>query len=127
MCKSIWISIIQKKKYKSSGCSCHSFVYNSGTPIMNACESSEEADYALWQACRMGHEDAVKWALGLEVGEGKLLFVEELWEVRKIEGYMTKEKGYNRNYSPAFGQTAAHISAIEGHREILEKKFNIFI
>ena len=65
---------------------------------------------ALWHACRLGNEDAVKWALGLEVGEGQLYYAEEFWEVRKLEGYLTKEKGYDRNYSPAFGQTAAHIA-----------------
>ena len=75
---------------------------------------------ALWHACRLGNEDAVKWALGLEVGEGQLYYAEEFWEVRKLEGYLTKEKGYDRNYSPAFGQTAAHIASLEGHRSILE-------
>ena len=86
--------------------------------------ATEKVDYndALWHACKLGNENAVQWALGLEEEEGLLCFLEESWEVKRLEGYVGGH-GYDRSYSPGFGQTAVHMAALAGNQKILELLF----
>ena len=78
-------------------------------------------DEALWQACRLNELELCKWALGLEEGEGLLIYDESAWQVKKGNGYVPRR--YDRGYAPAFGQKCSHIAAINGHKDVLELLF----
>ena len=60
---------------------------NSLNLIATLNETEINYDDALWHACRLGELSLVQWAIGLEEGEGLLIYDESLWQVRKGNGY----------------------------------------
>eukprot|EP00944_MAST-04C_sp_MAST-4C-sp1_P006035 g6035.t1 len=90
---------------------------------LTATLSATEINYddALWHACRLGEIELCKWALGLEEGEGLLIYDESAWQVKKGNGYVPRR--YDRGYAPAFRQKCSHIAAINGHKDVLELLF----
>ena len=68
---------------------------NSLNLIATLNETESNYDDALWHACRLGELSLVQWAIGLEEGEGLLIYDESLWQVRKGNGYVPKS--YNRD------------------------------